>query len=70
VAGPVAYSVTTSLDGQSWSSPVAQGAGATPSTVIAFAPAQARFIRVTLTGTASGTEQWSIAQIRVFEQGK
>jgi mono/diheme cytochrome c family protein len=70
VAGPVAYSVTTSADGQSWSSPVARGAGSTPTTVIAFLPVQARFIRVTQTGTASGTEQWAIAQIRVFEQGK
>ena len=37
---------------------------------IAFAPVQARFIRVTQTGTASGTEQWAIARIRVFEQRK
>jgi hypothetical protein len=25
---------------------------------------------MTQTGTASGTEQWAIARIRVFEQGK
>jgi mono/diheme cytochrome c family protein len=70
VAGPVAYSLTTSLDGEKWSAPIATGAGSTPMTVIAFTPVQARFVRVTQTGTAAGTEQWAIAQVRLFEAGK
>jgi hypothetical protein len=70
VAGPVAYNVQVSMDGQGWGAPIAQGAGSTPATVIGFAPVQARFIRVTQTGTAVTTEQWAIAQVRVFEAGR
>ena len=66
VAGPVAYSLQVSMDGTTWGNPVAQGAGSAPTTVINFAPVQARFIRITQTGTAAGTEQWAIAQVRVF----
>ena len=70
MAGPVAYSVTTSLDGQKWSAPIASGAGSTPATVIPFMPVQAKFVRVTQTGAAAGSEQWAIAQVRLFEAGK
>jgi mono/diheme cytochrome c family protein len=68
--GPVAYAVQVSMDGTSWSDPVAQGPGSTPSTAIAFAPVRARFIRITQTGTAAKTEQWGIAQVQVFEAGR
>ena len=53
------------MDGASWSAPIAQGPGSTPTTIISFAPVRARFIRVTQTGTAS--TQWAIAQIRIYE---
>ena len=66
VAGPVAYTLQVSMDGTQWGSPVAQGAGAAPTTVIAFAPVQAKFVRITQTGAAAGTEQWAIAQMRVY----
>jgi hypothetical protein len=54
------------MDGTTWGAPIAQGPGATPTTVIAFTPVQARFIRLTQTGTAAATEQWAIGQIRVY----
>jgi beta-glucosidase len=54
------------MDGTAWGSPVAQGSGVAPTTVIAFAPVQAKFVRITQTGAAAGTEQWAIAQVRVF----
>ena len=54
------------MDGTSWGKPVAQGAGAAPATVIAFTPVQAKFVRITQTGTAAANEQWAIAQIKVF----
>jgi hypothetical protein len=38
--------------------------------MIAFSPVQARFSRVTQTGTATGPEQWAIGQIRLYEAGK
>jgi hypothetical protein len=66
-AGPVAYRVQLSMDGSTWGSPVAQGAGATPTTVMPFAPSEAKFIRITQTGTATSGEQWAIAQVRVYQ---
>jgi hypothetical protein len=65
-SGPVAYSVQLSADGTTWSAPVAQGPGRTPTTIIWFAPARARFIRITQTGAALGNEAWAIQQIRIF----
>jgi mono/diheme cytochrome c family protein len=70
VAGPIQYTLRVSTDGSTWSPPVAQGAGATPTTVMAFTPVQAKFIRITQTGTAPAKEQWAIAQIRIYEAGK
>jgi mono/diheme cytochrome c family protein/glucose/arabinose dehydrogenase len=66
-AGPISYSIQLSTDGSAWSGPAAEGPGATPTTVIAIAPTQARFIRITQTGKAAGPEQWAIAQVRVYE---
>jgi hypothetical protein len=59
--------VQTSLDGATWGAPVAQGAGAA-TTVMTFPPVQARFIRITQTGTAAGTEGWAIARIQVWQR--
>jgi hypothetical protein len=56
------------MDGSAWGQPVAQGRGATPTTIAAFPPVPAKFIRVTQTGSAP--EQWAIAQVRVYEAGK
>jgi beta-glucosidase len=66
VAGPIAYTLQVSMDGTQWGSPVAQGSGAAPTTVIAFTPVQAKFVRITQTGAAAGNEQWAIAQLRVY----
>jgi hypothetical protein len=62
--------VQVSQDGSTWGDPIAQGAGSTPTTVIAFRPADAKFVRVTQTGSAAAGEQWAIGQIRVFAAGK
>jgi putative membrane-bound dehydrogenase-like protein len=67
VAGPVAYTLQLSTDGTTWGPPVVQGAGATPTTVMQFAPSPARFIRITQTGAAANGEQWAIAQARVYQ---
>jgi len=69
-AGPVAYRVQVSTDGTSWGAPIAQGSGGTPTTTIAFRPVQARFIRITQTGTAARNEWWAIQRIRVYQPGK
>jgi hypothetical protein len=65
--GPVEFSVQVSADGVTWGSPVASGAGTTPTTVVSFAPVATKFVRITQNGRAPGKEQWSIAQIRLYE---
>ena len=63
--GPIGYTIELSMDGTTWGPPNASGAGQTPVTVASFAPAQARFIRVTQTGSG-GPEPWTIQQILVY----
>jgi mono/diheme cytochrome c family protein len=69
VSGPVVYSVQVSIDGTTWSAPVAQGPGQTPMTVIAFRPVSAKFIRVTQTGTSDSGRGWGIQRVRVYRAG-
>jgi hypothetical protein len=54
------------MDGTTWGTPVAQGAGQSPTTIAWFAPTRARFIRITQTGTAANNEAWAIQTIRIY----
>ena len=63
---PIAYDVQVSMDGTTWSAPVAQGKGAGTPTIIPFKPVQAKFVRVTQTGTAADGSSWSVLNFRVF----
>jgi putative membrane-bound dehydrogenase-like protein len=66
---PIAYKVQLSMDGKTWSAPVAQGNG-TPATIITtFRPAQAKFVRVTQTGSAENAPAWSVLNFRVYAAG-
>lgn len=62
---PRGYTVQISSDGNTWSAPVAEGKGSGALTEITFAPAMAKFVRVTQTGSASGL-YWTIAELSVF----
>jgi O-glycosyl hydrolase len=73
---PRGYSVSTSTNGATWSSPVAVGSGAaapataaangaSPTTKIAFPTTNARYVRITQTGAAAGN-YWSIAELRAY----
>jgi hypothetical protein len=62
---PRGYQVTVSTDGINWSGPVAAGVGSPSITTITFATQAARFIRITQTGSASGTF-WSIDEFNVM----
>jgi mono/diheme cytochrome c family protein len=64
---PRAYSVQTSMDGRTWSSPVAQGQGQGSRTTITFPATRARFVRITQTDNVAGAPQWSIRNLRMFE---
>jgi hypothetical protein len=62
-----AYQVQVSMDGTTWSAPVAQGVGAL-SNQIAFEPVRATFIRITQTGT-DPNYPWSVQRLRVYRPG-
>ena len=48
--------------------PVAEGRrDRAQSTVIAFAPVRAKFVRITQTGTAEPPVNWSIQRLRLYE---
>jgi hypothetical protein len=61
---PNKYMVTVSNDGKDWSDPVAQGAGALGITTISFPVQNARFIKISQTGSDS-MYHWSVYEIDV-----
>lgn len=62
---PKAYAVSVSDDRETWSAPVAMGAGGPGITMITFPPQKARYIRITQTG-ADPTYNWSIYELDVY----
>jgi len=61
---PRAFRVNVSNDGTSWGNPVATATGSTPLVNVSFPPQFARFVRVTLTGSAAAN--WSIYELTLF----
>ena len=57
------------LDGRTWSAPVAEGQGTGATTVISFAPVNAKFVRITQTATVDGAPAWSIQRLRLYRVG-
>jgi mono/diheme cytochrome c family protein len=73
-AGPlVAYQLQVSVDGTTWSRPVAEGAGLGNPTVIEFTPVEARFVRITQTGTTPPQSPvqlaWAVQRVRIYRAG-
>jgi hypothetical protein len=64
---PIGYQVQVSMDGTTWSAPVAQGAGSGSSTTITFKPVQAKFVKITQTGSTANAPAWTIQRLRLFE---
>jgi hypothetical protein len=64
---PREFQVQVSVDGTTWSEPVARGTGGTTQTDIAFAPARAKFVRVTQTANADAP--WTRLRLRLYEPG-
>jgi fibronectin type 3 domain-containing protein len=62
---PRGYSVTVSNDGTNWSAPVATGAGSSAITTISFPDQVARYVRITQTGSTTGT-WWSIYECNLY----
>ncbi len=63
---PRGYTVTVSTNGSTWSAPIAKGEGAGQTTVISFAPVQAKFVRITQTAAVADAPPWSIQRLRLF----
>ena len=61
------YKVQVSLDGTTWSAPVAEGQGTGPSMHIVFAPVQAKFVRITQTASVEGAPAWGIQQLQLYQ---
>ncbi len=66
---PIGYKIQLSMDGKTWAAPVAQGAGSPATTIATFRPVQAKFVRVTQTGTAEDAPAWSVLNFRVYAAG-
>jgi mono/diheme cytochrome c family protein len=66
---PRTYRVEISMDGTTWSAPVASGSGAGRVTSISFAPVDARFVRITQTTavTINNVPVWAVGRFRLFE---
>jgi hypothetical protein len=64
---PRGYTVQVSADGTTWSTPVAAGKGEGVRTMISFAPARARFVRITQTEAAADAPPWSMRNLRLYE---
>ncbi|HEY2674281.1 MAG TPA: discoidin domain-containing protein, partial [Rugosimonospora sp.] len=58
------YQVSLSTDGTTWGSPVATGTGTAALLTVPFPATNARYIRVTQTGTS--TSWWSIAEFNAY----
>jgi mono/diheme cytochrome c family protein len=69
VGYPRQYEVRVSMDGTTWSDPVARGEGAGTDTRVVFAPLEARFVRLVQTGSTAGAPPLSIRRLRLFEAG-
>ncbi len=65
---PLEYRVDASLDGTTWK-PVVSGKGSGRTTVVTFAPVQARLLRITQTGSAENAPAWSIQRLRLYRTG-
>jgi mono/diheme cytochrome c family protein len=65
---PRGYAVTVSMDGKTWSKPVATGKGTGARMSITFAATRAKFIRLTQTEAIADAPAWSITSLRVYER--
>jgi mono/diheme cytochrome c family protein/glucose/arabinose dehydrogenase len=65
-AFPRGFEVVLSMDGTTWTSPVAQGQGKGVVNEIGFAPARAKFVRIRQTGSADNAP-WTLRRLRVLE---
>jgi hypothetical protein len=57
------------MDGQTWSEPIAEGAGLSNPVVMSFRPVEAKFVRITQTGTPNQSPVqfgWAVQRVRIY----
>jgi hypothetical protein len=65
-----AYKLQVSMDGTTWSEPIAEGQGQNPTTTMAIkSPVPAKFVRITQTGTPQNPTAWAIQRVRILTVG-
>ena len=65
---PLGYKVQVSIDGKTWSEPVAEGKGGdSANIIITFKAVKAKFVRITETESADNARPWSIQKLRFYE---
>jgi hypothetical protein len=62
---PRGYKIEVSQDAASWTAAV-EGSGSGLTTVATFQPVVAKFVRITLTGSAPDAPAWSIQNLKIF----
>jgi mono/diheme cytochrome c family protein/glucose/arabinose dehydrogenase len=67
---PRQFKIQVSIDGTTWSAPVAEAQGNPGITVVAFGPISARFVRITQTASVENGPAWSMRLLRLFEAPK
>jgi mono/diheme cytochrome c family protein/glucose/arabinose dehydrogenase len=67
ITAPRAYRVDVSVDGKSWTGPVAAGRGTGRTTTIPFTPVRARFVRIVQTANEENAPHWSMERLRLYE---
>jgi mono/diheme cytochrome c family protein len=63
---PRRYQVQVSPDGATWGPAIAEGEGGPGTTVIAFAPVDAKFVRITQTAAGDDAPPWSMRLLRLY----
>jgi len=61
------YKVQVSMDGSTWSEPIAEGQGTGPAIAVVFTPVRAKFVRITQTATTENAPPWGIQQLQLYE---
>jgi mono/diheme cytochrome c family protein len=65
---PRAYKVDVSMDGTTWTT-AAEGSGTPGTTTVTFAPARAKYVRITQTAPGGDAPLWSMQRLRLFRPG-
>jgi mono/diheme cytochrome c family protein len=67
VGFPRGYEVLISMDGTTWSGPVASGAATATATAITFPPVRTKFVKITQTATTPEAPPFAVQRLKLYE---